>query len=102
MIEDIWNELIEGEIHVRDKLQLELKNEFSINPNLKENRYKQEVFLFIPSPLQINPETYSKKQFYLDQTNLIRYKTPYMSLSDLINIDKDGIKRAEHLHTGMH
>lgn len=85
MNEDIWNELKAGEIHVRDNLQFELKTEFTIHPHLKENIYKQEVFFFIPSPLQINPETYSKKQFYLDQTNLIRYKTPKMSLADLEN-----------------
>lgn len=87
MIEDFWNELHEGEIHVRDSLQFELKSEFVINPHLKENVYKQEVFLFIPSSLQINAQTYSKQQFYLDQTNLIRYKTPLMHLSDLVNPD---------------
>jgi hypothetical protein len=85
MIEDFWNELHEGEIHVRDSLQFELKSEFSINPRLKQNTYKQEVFLFIPNPLQINTETYSKEQFYLDQTNLIRYKTPIIQLSELVN-----------------
>lgn len=85
MIEDFWNELSEGEIHVRDKLQFELKFEFFINPHLKQNVYKQEVFLFIPNTLQIHSDTYSKEQFYLDQTNLIRYKTPPILLSDLVN-----------------
>lgn len=85
MIEDFWNELNEGEIHLRDSLQFELKSEFYINPRLKENVYKQEVFLFIPSSLQINPESYSKTQFYLDQTNLIRYKTPPIPLPKLID-----------------
>lgn len=85
IIEDFWNELNEGEIHVRDSLQFELKSEFSINPHLKRNVYKQEVFLFIPNSLLVNSSTYSKQQFYLDQTNLIRYKTPLISLSDLVN-----------------
>lgn len=83
MIEDFWSESREGDIHVRDSLQFELKSEFSINPNLEKNIYKQEFFLFIPSPLQIHSQTYSKGQFYLDQTNLIRYKTPTISLSAL-------------------
>ena len=87
MIEDFWNELSEGEIHVRDTLQFELKTEFIINPHIKQNIYKQEVFLFIPSSLQINSQTYSKQQFYLDQTNLIRYKTPVMTLSEMANPD---------------
>jgi len=87
MIDDFWNELNEGDIHVRDNLQFELKSEFSINPQLKRNIYNQEVYFFIPNPLQVNSKTYSKPQFYLDQTNLIRYKTPSMSLSEIYNLD---------------
>jgi hypothetical protein len=86
MIEDFWNELSEGEIHSRGNLQFELKSEFLINPHLKRNVYKQEAFLFIPSSLQINPQTYSKQQFYLDETNLIRYKTPPITLSELTDL----------------
>lgn len=99
MIEDIWNELVEGEIHVRDNLQFELKTEFLINPYLKQNVYKQEVFLFIPSSLQINSQTYSKQQFYLDQTNLIRYKTPLISLPDLVNPEyiQSPLNRLQHI-----
>lgn len=99
MIEDFWNELNEGEIHARDSLQFELKSEFFINPHLKHNIYKQEFYLFIPNSLQINAETYSKEQFYLDQTNLIRYKTPLISLSDLTNLDytSSPLTRLHHL-----
>lgn len=85
MMGNSLREFSEGEIEVRDRLQFELKSEFFIHPHLKQNIYKQEVFIFIPSPLQINPQTYSKEQFYLDQTTLIRYKTPSMTLSDLAN-----------------
>ncbi len=85
MIEDFWNELNEGDIHVRDHLQFELKSEFFINPHLKHNIYKQEVFIFIPSPLQVNSQTYSKEQFYLDQTNLFRYRTPAMTMAQLLD-----------------
>jgi ABC-type multidrug transport system fused ATPase/permease subunit len=84
MIEELWNEWLEGEIHTRDHLQFELKNELVINSNLTKNIYKQEFFLFIPNPLQINSQTYSKTQFYQDQTNLIRYTVPEMTLAELI------------------
>lgn len=87
MTEDFWNELNEGEIHARDSLQFELKSEFFIDQNAKQNIYKQEVYLFIPNSLQVNAENYSKQQFYLDQTNLIRYKTPLMKLTDLKNLN---------------
>lgn len=85
MIEDFWTEINEGEIHARDHLQFELKSEFIIHPELKKNIYKQDVFLFIPSTLQINQQTYSKDQFYRDQTNIIRYKTPSITLKELVD-----------------
>ena len=85
--DEFWGELNEGDIHFRDNLQFEMKSEFFINPDLKENVYKQEFYIFTPNTLQINPQTYTKAQFYLDQTTLIRYKTPRMSFQDLINFD---------------
>jgi hypothetical protein len=84
-VEDFWSELHEGEIHARDSLQFELKSEFLIHQHLTQNVYKQEVFIFIPSQLQINPQSYSKQQFYLDQTNLFRYRTPSLTLPDLLD-----------------
>lgn len=81
-----WRELEEeGNITFRDNYQLELKSEFFIDPNAKEIQFSQEFYLFIPESLQINPETYSSNQFYHDQLNLIRYKTPSLSLSELID-----------------
>jgi hypothetical protein len=84
MMGDLDNDFSEGDIHFRDSLQFELKSEFFINPSLNKNIYSQEFYLFIPNTLQVNRNTYSKSQFYLDQTNLIRYKTPRISLSELI------------------
>lgn len=81
MHESIWNELNEGEIHVRDISQFELKSEFYIHD--ARSIYKQEFFLFIPEALQINYSTYPKWEFYSDQTTLIRYKTPSFSLTEL-------------------
>src|SRR4051812_47465130 len=82
--EDLKSEFIEGDIRFRDSLQFELKSNFFITPGFNKNVYKQEIFLFIPNNLQVKKENYSKKQFYLDQTNLIRYKTPQISLKNLI------------------
>lgn len=78
------SELAEGDIRFRDNLQFELKAEFSIHPGVKKNRYRQDFYIFIPATLQINANTYSREFFYLDQTNLIRYKTPEMILTDLV------------------
>lgn len=85
MIEDFWTESNEGEIHARDHLQFELKSEFKIHPELSQNLYRQDVFIFIPSTLHINQQTYTKERFYHDQINIIRYKTPSLSLLELMN-----------------
>lgn len=88
-LNEFWQELSTGDIHFRDNLQFELKSEFFINPHVKKNVYKQDFYLFIPYTLQINPQTYAREQFYLDETNLIRYKTPQISLSQLVQNDNN-------------
>lgn len=83
--EQLWEDFDTEEVHIRDKLQFELKSEFSPQPGLPFNQYTQEFYLFIPNSLQINPGTYSKSQFYFDQTNLIRYKTPEFTFEQLFD-----------------
>lgn len=79
------DDLDSGEVHIRDRWQLELKSEFFPPPHLDNSTYVQEFYFFIPNSLQINNFTYSKGQFYIDQTNLIRYKTPEFSFTELLN-----------------
>lgn len=85
--DSFWRELNEGGINFRDDHQFELKSEFIIDPNNPKNILTQEFYIFIPSSLQINNTTYSKERFWLDETNLIRYKTPKLSFSELTNPD---------------
>lgn len=86
-MEQFADDLEGGEVHIRDKWQVELKSDFFPHPNLKYSEYTQEFYLFIPNSLQINAHTYSKAQFYIDQTNLIRYKTPEFSFPELLNLN---------------
>lgn len=79
-----WKELTEGDIRLRDSLQFELKSDFSPSKQ-KKNVITQEFYIFIPDVLQINDASYSKEEFYKDQTNHIRYKTPEFSFQDLLN-----------------
>lgn len=78
-------ELEIGEIHLRDRWQFELKSEFFPLPHLKNNKYTQEFYCFIPNVLQVNRDTYSKEQFYKDRTLLIRYKTPEFTFKELLD-----------------
>lgn len=80
---DFFDELTDADIHVRDKFQFELKSEYVPLISTGNNTYTLEFFFFVPNALQINSQTYSKQQFYSDQTNFIRLKTPGLSLGAL-------------------
>lgn len=72
-----------GKIHFRDKWQFELKSELYPFSDHRKDNFVQEFYFFIPNSLQITEQTYSKAQFYQDQTNLIRLKTPRFTFSEL-------------------
>ncbi|MCE5319186.1 MAG: hypothetical protein LLG04_17715 [Parachlamydia sp.] len=83
--ETVLEDFETGKIHFRDKWQFELKSDLYPFSEHKKNNLVQEFYFFIPNSLQINDQTYSKAQFYLDQTNLIRLKTPRFSLGELLD-----------------
>ena len=72
-------------IQLRDRWQFELKSE--LHPFVEKHKsiQTQEFYFFVPNSLQINDQTYPKAQFYQDQTNLIRFKTPNFTLAELCN-----------------
>lgn len=84
-MELFWEDLDAGEVYIRDKWQFALKSDFFPQKTDKRSVYTQEFYLFIPNSLQINNKTYSKEAFYLDQTNLIRYKTPEFTFQQLLD-----------------
>lgn len=88
-MEVFWEDLDTGEVYARDKWQFALKSEFFPQQGKKTSLYIQEFYLFIPNSLQINANTYPKESFYLDQTNLIRYKTPEFTFAELLNTNND-------------
>lgn len=84
-MDEFLQDLGSGDIQFRDKWQFELKSDFYPKSKDEKNIYTQEFYIFLPNALQINDQTYSKEEFYRNQTNLIRYKTPEFSLDELIN-----------------
>jgi hypothetical protein len=73
------------ELHFRDKWQFEHTSEFYPLHNQQEQINTLEFYFFIPNSLQINSDTYKKNQFYRDQTNLIRFKTPEFTFDELMD-----------------
>lgn len=83
MDETFLEDIEAGRIQFRDRWQFELKSELYPFAQFKEADLIQEFYFFIPNSLQINDQTYTKAQFYQDQTNLIRLKTPVFSFREL-------------------
>jgi len=86
---DFFEDFTLGEVHIRDKYQFELKSEYLPVQTKGEPSYTTELYLFSPSSLYVNNTTYSKQEFYRDQTSLIRYKTPLLSLERLFSDEAD-------------
>ena len=79
--------LIESRVEAHDSQQFEVKLDYSIDPEKKQNQYRIEAYLFIPRSLGINRETYSTKHFFRDIQSYIRFKTPRISIQDLLSPD---------------
>lgn len=87
-MEHYWDDFDIEEVHFRDKWQFELKSHYTPSSKETTHLYNQELYLYVPATLQINQESYPKEQFYQDQTNLIRYKTPESTLQQMIDPDQ--------------
>ncbi len=84
---DYIDELEKDEIYFRDRWQFEQKYDFLPDPTADQSDYRQEFYFFIPDALQVNASTYNSKQFYRDLTNLIRLKTPVLTLQELADLN---------------
>ncbi len=77
------------ELRQRDRMQFELRSTYSPIDESKRMTYTHEFYFFVPGSLQINAQTYKRNQFYLDQTSLVRFRTPRLSLRELGNRDSN-------------
>lgn len=84
-VETLIAELLDHHMRLRDREEIELKLDFLADNSQETNFYTQDFFFFIPSSLQVNSKTYSKKKFYRDQTSFVRFKTPSLSINELLD-----------------
>ena len=77
----------ESSMERHDLYNFESKIDYIIDrtPLEKKSSYLLEVFFFIPESLQINKDSYSKEQFFLDLNNRIRFKTPQMTIQGVLD-----------------
>ena len=87
VLEEI-NDFLDSEIRFHDKQHFEMKLDIELSSPLK-NSYKVETYFFIPKALNIGPRSYSKADFYNNTPGHIRFSTPKISLSKLIEPDME-------------
>jgi hypothetical protein len=79
------DDLIESRIGVHDGNQFELKLDYVIDPDARRNRYQIEAYFFVPQSLGLDSHSYPREQFYADVQAYIRFKTPAVSLAELVD-----------------
>jgi hypothetical protein len=80
------NDFLDSEIRFHDKQRFEMKLDIELS-SPKKNSYKVETYFFIPKALNIGPRNYCKTDFYNNTQRYMRFKTPKISLLNLINPD---------------
>src|SRR5512136_1712612 len=77
-------EMIQQSAKSHDRYQVELKLDYELDRGEKTH-YRISTYIFVPRSLGITEESYPKNELYRDIKNYIRFKTPEMSLRDLID-----------------
>ena len=80
--------MIKDILKIHDEFSVEIKQSYYSQFEKKKSDYRVLTYLFIPSALNINEQTYSKEQFYKDSRVNVRYNTPEYTFSELINNEK--------------
>ena len=74
---------MERSIGKHDGQQLEIKVTYPLNRSRAQERYRLDLFLFLPYRIGVTPSTYSREQFDADLLSYTRFKTPVISLPSL-------------------
>lgn len=94
--------LLQTRLDVHDRKQFEIKLEYQPSGADDKTRYLVETYVFLPSSLNIDSENYPRASFYADIHNYVRFKTPVMSLEELLSTDSAPLARLEAgLLTGL-
>ncbi|RKH30054.1 hypothetical protein D7V77_04030 [Corallococcus sp. CA041A] len=87
-------EALHSRFDVHDRKQFEIKLEYQPT-GADETRYLVEAYLFLPSSLNIDAETYPRADFYADIHNYVRFKTPVMGLGELLSSEGSPLVKLE-------
>ena len=77
------NALLE-KVERHDRYQFEVKLDYPLDPDAAEQTYTVETYFFLSQSFNVNPHTYDARSFYRDVRDHVRFKTPQMTLEQLL------------------
>lgn len=77
------NALLE-KVERHDRYQFEVKLDYPLDPDADEQTFTVETYFFLGPNLNVNPHTYEARMFYRDVRDHVRFKTPQMTLEQLL------------------
>lgn len=78
------NEIADSKISIHDRHRFEIKLDIDLG-DAAPGGYRVDTYFFVPSALNVNPNTYSKNLFYSSIQRYIRFKTPQFPLRRIID-----------------
>jgi hypothetical protein len=89
--------MIEDSIKIHDNFSVEIKSIYENIFKKRTTKYDTITYLFIPSGLNINPQTYTKSKFYNDVKVYVRYKASNYTLDDILELETSPLKKLDLL-----
>ncbi len=80
------NALLE-KVERHDRNHFEIKLDYPLDENTKTQTYTVEAYFFASRSLNISSMTYGSREFYADIRNYVRFKTPRMTLDQILGPD---------------
>ncbi len=75
--------VVDRRLESHDANQLELKLGYRVDPGSRRQRYRAEMYIFVPRTLAITRDSYPSARFYQDTATFIRLKTPKVAVAGL-------------------
>jgi len=75
--------ILEFRLDRHDRTQLELKLDYQLRKDVKNQNYDVETYIFVPRSLCLTKQNYPRERFYSDTAAFIRMTAPVLPLSEL-------------------
>jgi hypothetical protein len=84
-------------LDVHDRHKFELKLEYQPSGQDPRAEYRVEMFMFLPTSLNVDADNYPREFFYWDIHNYVRLKTPVLEMSEILGAESSPLVRLEGL-----